>query len=121
MLAAATEHPDASLADDVAAFYADPLGFVMYAYDWTGDPSLHVCRLVEPYRSWFSCEFGPDEWACEFLDEIGRQVRERQFDGITSVQPIRMATSSGHGIGKSALTAWLVDWIMSTRPHCRVS
>jgi hypothetical protein len=27
--------------------------------------------------------------------------------------------SSGHGIGKSALTAWLADWIMSTRPHAQ--
>lgn len=115
----AVESPDATLAEDVAAFYADPLGFVMYAYDWNSDPALRVCRLVEPYRSRFNCDYGPDEWACEFLDEIGRQVRERRFDGITSVPPIRMATSSGHGIGKSALTAWLVDWIMSTRPHCK--
>jgi len=29
-----------------------------------------------------------------------------------------MATASGHGIGKSTLVAWIVDWIMSTRPHC---
>jgi hypothetical protein len=30
-----------------------------------------------------------------------------------------MATASGHGIGKSAITAWLVNWIMSTRPHAK--
>jgi hypothetical protein len=28
-----------------------------------------------------------------------------------------MAVSSGHGVGKSVMVAWLVDWIMSTRPH----
>jgi hypothetical protein len=43
-------------------------------------------------------------------------VRANDFDGHTPVPPIRMATASGHGIGKSALVAWLVDWIMSTRP-----
>ncbi|HEY2605555.1 MAG TPA: terminase, partial [Paraburkholderia sp.] len=32
------------------------------------------------------------------------------------VSAIRMATASGHGIGKSTLVAWLVNWIMSTRP-----
>lgn len=33
--------------------------------------------------------------------------------------PIRVAVSSGHGIGKSTLQAWVVDWITSTRPYCR--
>lgn len=27
--------------------------------------------------------------------------------------------SSGHGVGKSVIVAWLVDWLMSTRPFCR--
>ena len=27
-----------------------------------------------------------------------------------------MAVSSGHGIGKSAITGWIVTWIMCTRP-----
>jgi hypothetical protein len=30
--------------------------------------------------------------------------------------PIRMAETSGHGTGKSAMGAWIADWIMSTRP-----
>jgi hypothetical protein len=30
-----------------------------------------------------------------------------------------MAVSSGHGIGKSAMAGWLVNWIMSTRPHSK--
>jgi len=37
----------------------------------------------------------------------------------TGVDAIRMAISSGHGIGKSAITAWLVGWIMATRPNAR--
>src|SRR6266851_8019765 len=47
------------------------------------------------------------------------QVRERAFDGHTPVSPIRRAVASGHGIGKSALTAWIVLWLMSTRPDSR--
>src|SRR5262252_8269979 len=55
----------------------------------------------------------------EFLTPLGEEVRKRAFDGIHPVPPIRMAVSSGHGIGKSVLSAWLTDWIMSTRPRAR--
>lgn len=81
-----------------ARHYSDPLGFVLHAYPWpiNGEP-------------------GPDTWQCEVLAEIGCQVRERKYDGVTSVLPIRVAISSGHGTGKTALFAFLVDWIMSTR------
>lgn len=100
-------------------FYADPLGFVLYAYDWDNDPALQVVKLPSPWDLVYGSKYGPDAWACEFLDEIARGVRERGFDGTKAVQALRMATSSGHGIGKSAITAWLVNWIMSTRPHCK--
>src|SRR5262245_44085471 len=62
---------------------------------------------------------GPDKWQRQSLRDIGKQVRERGFDGQSPVRPIRQATSSGHGIGKSTEAAWLTDWIMSTRPFCR--
>jgi len=93
------------LADDVAQFYADPLGFVMWAFDWgVGE--------LEGFD-------GPDEWQRDTLNEIGEEVRRRGFNGVAPVEPIREATSSGHGIGKSALTAWLILWIMATRPHAK--
>lgn len=110
---------DVMLAQDMGRFFDDPLGFVMYAYDWDGDPSLQVVELVEPWASRFNCKYGPDQWACEYLDDIGRQVRENGFDGTKPVKPVRKAVSSGHGIGKSAFTAWITNWIMSTRPHCK--
>lgn len=79
-----------------------------------------VVRLKEPWASRYpNCQFGPDEWACQMLDDIGASVKERDFDGSQAVDPIRMAVSSGHGIGKSAFTAWLVCWIMATRPNCK--
>lgn len=93
------------LADAVSDYYADPLGFVMFAFTW-GKGELRGFD-------------GPDEWQVRFLTKLGEQVRKRGFDGVAPVDPIRMATSSGHGIGKSALSAWLMLWIMSTRPFSR--
>lgn len=110
---------DALLAEDMGRFYADPLGFVLYAYDWDNDPALQVVKLPDPWNLVYGSEYGPDAWACAFLDNIGDQVRANGFDGTKAVKAIREATSSGHGIGKSAITAWLVNWIMSTRPHCK--
>ena len=96
---------DLMLADDCARFYADPLGWVMWAFDWgVGE--------LEGFN-------GPDQWQIDWLTDVGNQVSNREFDGVTPVDPIRMATASGHGIGKSALTAWVILWIMSTRPHAK--
>ena len=93
---------EAELHDECAACYADPLRFVTTMYPWPvhGEP-------------------GPDTWQRDMLVELGREVRARPFDGIHPVAPIRAALSSGHGIGKSALFAWIVDWLMSTRRDAR--
>jgi hypothetical protein len=103
----------------MARFYADPLGFVIYAFPWDQDPALRIVPLAAAYRTRFNVEFGPDAWACEFLDELGGLVKQRDFDGVHAVDAIRMAVASGHGVGKSALTAWLVNWIMCTRPFAK--
>lgn len=93
---------DAELEEFVGQFYDDPLGFVQCCYSWpiNGEP-------------------GPDVWQAQTLTEIGEAVRARAFDGMTPVLPIRHAISSGHGIGKSALFAWLADWLMSTRRNAK--
>ena len=39
--------------------------------------------------------------------------------GPKPVAPIRRAGSSGDGIGNNTMAAWLVDWIMSTRPYAQ--
>lgn len=96
---------DLVLADDCAGFYADPLGWVMWAFDWGNDDLAGFT--------------GPDDWQRDTLIKIGDAVKDRNFNGVTPVDPIRLATASGHGIGKSALTAWLILWIMSTRPHAK--
>lgn len=96
---------DVQIAKEISQFYADPYGFVMWAFPW-GEGDLEGFD-------------GPDVWQKEVLDEIGESVRARQFDGVTPVKPIREAVSSGHGIGKSALTSWLILWIMSTRMYAK--
>ena len=93
------------LAEECSRFYADPLGFVNWAFDWGhGD--------LEGFT-------GPDDWQCDVLNDIGDAVTGRAFNGVTPVDPTRLAVASGHGIGKSALTAWLILWIMSTRPYSK--
>ena len=92
------------LHDKAAEFFDDPLGFVLWAFPWgKGD---------------LSEEKGPDEWQIQLLIDLGEESEEREFDGHTPCDPIRMAVGSGHGIGKTALCAWLILWIMFTRPNC---
>ena len=114
-----TDETNNLLLDELAACYADPLRFVMFAFPWGTDSALQLVELESPYSERFNCQYGPDVWACELLDVIGEQVRERGFDGVNAVDAIRVAVASGHGIGKTAITAWLVNWIMSTRPMAK--
>lgn len=90
------ERLEERLARDMGGFFDDPLGFVRYAFAWgQGDLAGHE---------------GPDAWQVEVLRDIGRFVRGAQG-------AVRVATASGHGVGKSALAAWIILWAMSTRPH----
>jgi hypothetical protein len=89
-----------------AEHYADPLGWVRGAFPWGRVGPL------EPYTE-------PDVWQCEFLAWLGDEITARKFDGVHPVMPIRGAVSSGHGIGKGALTGMLVAFIMSTRRNAK--
>ncbi len=111
---------DAQLAADLPRFYADPLGYVMYMFPWDDpDAGIQQVPLAEPWRSRYGCEFGPDKWACEFLEQLGEEILDRGYDGQTAVDPIMFATASGHGIGKSVLVAWLIKFILDTRPFAK--
>lgn len=100
-----TPEQSARLAQEISNFYDDPLKFVLFAFPWH-EPDL------APFG-------GPDQWQIDFLNEWGEQIRQRKFDGAIAVPPIRLARASGHGIGKSALVAWSILFIMSTRPHAK--
>lgn len=65
----------------------------------------------------------------EFVDRPGDYVRcilqaepdkwqEDALDAIVANQ--RIAVASGHGVGKTALTSWLIHWFMATRPNPQV-
>ncbi len=111
---------DELIGDAVLGFYDDPLAYVMWCFPWSTDPSIQVCPLPTSYHERFpNCLWGPDKWACEFLDELGQQIRDRAFDGTRSVAPMRFSTASGHGIGKSAMVAWLIKYILDTRPYAK--
>jgi hypothetical protein len=95
---------EVKLAEEMGRFYADPLGFVRFAYPW-GE------------RGPLQNESGPDAVQEEFLHALGAEVRARRFDGEHPVAPVRMCATSGHGTGKTAMGAWIANWILSTRPH----
>jgi hypothetical protein len=95
----------AELAKAIGQFYDDPLGHVLFSYPWGRGP--------------LTGRKGPQAWQTDFLLEVGEEVRARGFDGVNAVEPLQMSTASGHGIGKSALTAWLIRWIMDTRPFSK--
>ena len=88
---------EARLIEQIETFYDDPVGFVWFAFDW-GQGEL-------------ADETGPDQWQVELLKSIAAKLKADPDCNI------REATASGHGIGKTAATAWLILWAMSTRPH----
>lgn len=93
------------LAEDLAKFYDDPLGFVWWAFPWGEGMLSHAA--------------GPRKWQVKYLENLGREVRKRKFNGSDPVDPIQIAITSGHGVGKSAISSWLILWIMSTRPFSK--
>lgn len=54
---------------------------------------------------------GPDEWQREQLASVAQSLKS---GGI-----VREAIASGHGVGKSALVAWLILWAASTLEDTR--
>ncbi len=90
--------PRVAMAQRLAKFKHDPLGFVRFAWRWgAADTEL-------------SQESGPRDWQAEILIDIGRRLKAGE-----KLEPILESIASGHGIGKSALVAWIVLWAMSTR------
>ena len=79
----------------------NPLAFVLFAFPWgqQGTPLEHFT--------------GPRKWQREVLTDIANHIK--QNNGKIDFDTLRMAVSSGRGIGKSALVSWLVIWMMTTR------
>jgi hypothetical protein len=86
------------LLTDLGSMAHNPLRFVYYAFPWGEGPLANFA--------------GPDEWQKELL----RSVRDKL---LTPHEAIREAVASGHGIGKSALVAWLILWALSTHEETK--
>jgi hypothetical protein len=65
---------------------------------------------------------GPDEWQRKALQTIDAQLAKIAEGGVEGDlgNTIRMAVSSGHGVGKTALISWIIQWFMATRPNPQV-
>jgi hypothetical protein len=85
-----------SIADELVECRADPVRFVETMFDWQS-PELKGAS--------------PEPWQ--------RAVLEAISDGLPLGKAIRIAVASGHGIGKTALTSWIVLWAISTCRDCR--
>jgi len=98
------EQLEDQLIEDIAGFTHDPYGYACYAFPW-GEKET-------PLEN----ESGPREWQKEVLNEIGDHLQNPE----TRHQPLQIARSSGHGIGKSALFGMVVDWAMDTCEDTRI-
>jgi hypothetical protein len=81
----------------LASVSNDPYAYVMGAFPWGEEGSR-----LEHYS-------GPEPWQEEKL----KRIRDKLS---TIADVIQEATASGHGVGKSALVAWLIKWGMDTKP-----
>lgn len=94
---------DEELAEEMAACYLDPYRFVLVAFDW-GRGELEKFP-------------GPDEWQTKHLKDIRDALQEMRSNPETVDDALFEAIKAGHGVGKTADVAWIILWLMSTRPH----
>jgi hypothetical protein len=86
-----------ALVEVLHGFRNDPLEFVLRVFPW-GEGELRNAT-------------GPSEWQTRVLSYIR--------DGLSPEHALRHAVASGHGIGKSALVAWIILWAISTETDTR--
>lgn len=93
---------EAALCAAVGEYAYDPLGFVRFAWPW----GKAGTRLEH--------ETGPDVWQETVLVQLGDALRRGvSVNDAMQQTAIKIAVSSGHGVGKGALAAWLVIWFVS--------
>lgn len=103
------------LAEFVASFYDDPYGFVMAMYPW-GQKTL-----PDGSHNPLARKQGPEPWQEALLKDLGQHIRDSAYlVSVGGFQRVwRSAVASGHGVGKSALVAWLIQFFMATRVNTR--
>ena len=91
-MATAAQDTELQLAREIGKLCDDPVGFAEFAYAET-----------------------PRPWQRQILELIGEHLRSEKWP-----EPLKVAVASGHGIGKSALVAMVIDWAMSSCEDCKV-
>lgn len=86
-------------------FYRNPLAFVEFAYPW-GQPNTPL----EHFK-------GPRTWQRDELIQLGEHIKSNEDRIKRGLMPevYRSAIKAGRGPGKSALFAWLTNWMMSVQ------
>ena len=79
----------------------NPEAFVLWVFPW-GQPNTPLEHFS-----------GPRKWQRRVLRALGEHIRANR--GQLTMDALRMAVSSGRGIGKSALVSWLILWMLTTR------
>ena len=108
-----TEAEMVELLEWLASVRNDPLAYVMGAFPWGSGELLRYD--------------GPDTWQCEVLGNIRDGViavdeaiaLAQAAGGESECAPIMEATTSGHGVGKSALVSWIILWAQDTEVDCK--
>ncbi len=94
------------LIEIIGGFYQDPVAYCEFNFPWGEEGSAlegHTLR----------------GWQREWLQDLAKQIKSRNFNGFDPVEPVQISTVSGHGIGKSALTSMVIKFIHDTRPFSR--
>jgi hypothetical protein len=94
---------DESLTAWLGSVSDDPYAYVMGAFPW-GEPGTRLADFT-----------GPEPWQEKQLKRIRDKLKGFRDNNSLS-QIIQEAIASGHGVGKSALVAWLIKWGMDTKP-----
>lgn len=89
--------------DDLVAELADLhksfSGWVSFAFPW-GEDDGELANAA-----------GPEAWQAA----LARRIDE----GLSPQEALLLATTSGHGVGKSAFVSWLILWALSTMADAR--
>jgi hypothetical protein len=102
-----------SLIEKYARFKTNPYGFVRYAYPW-GKPGTFLAPLPDGSKP------APEPWQDDVLTTLGEELTKRAHSPQEAFAAICIAVASGHGIGKTALVAWLIDWFLCCFPNPQI-
>lgn len=86
----------------VGRFQYDPQGWALFAWDWGQG---HLAGVT-----------GPRDWQ----RDINILIRDHLSNPATRYQPLQIAVSSGHGIGKSSEIGMIAEWAMSCFDDAKV-